>query len=109
MREIELAIRECLHEKYGPFVSANWPRSWRLSSPMPEGLRVEMHPLVYRRFVQDQSMWDISSITRDPLEVLAERWGVPVKINPEMDLGTWRLVIVTEEVLTGGGLPDAPA
>ncbi|MGH3300393.1 MAG: hypothetical protein ACRDOK_01720 [Streptosporangiaceae bacterium] len=37
--------------------------------------------------------------------VLAERWQVPVKINPELDRGTWRLVIVTEEVLTGGGLP----
>ncbi|HEY2638930.1 MAG TPA: hypothetical protein VGI66_03475 [Streptosporangiaceae bacterium] len=94
-REMELAIDACLTGKYGPR---------RIRPPLPEGLRLEMHPSVYNQIVRDPTLRDFTSSGRNPQEMLAERWQVPVRIAPELDRDTWRLVIVTEEVLMNGAL-----
>lgn len=72
---------------------------FRAKPLLPEGLRLEIHPLVYhmlmRNAIEDFIMMG------DPLK----RIPVPVKITPEMPKYGWRLVIVTEEVINGGTMP----
>lgn len=71
---------------------------WTRSEPPPEGLRVEMHPDVRRLLMTDQDLWE-----RPGWECGMEDWfPVPAKVTTDVKPGTWRLVIVTEEVLLEG-------
>jgi hypothetical protein len=66
---------------------------------LPEGLRLEIHPLVYYMIMRsaDQGF----RMVDEPLK----RIPMPVKITPELPRYGWRLVIVTEEVINGGLMP----
>lgn len=72
---------------------------WR-SNPearLPAGLRMEMHP--YARYVINRD--EEARYWPDDLKTV---FGLPVKVTPDMPDSTWRLVIVTEDVLGGGKL-----
>lgn len=82
--------------------------AWEHTPPrgtMPDGIRVEMHPAVryvllgryvpgYQDFVQDNYAGPLSRVQ------------IPVKVNPELPRGGWRLVVVTEDVIDGGTVGD---
>jgi hypothetical protein len=75
-----------LAEHYGPLMI------------FPEGLRLEMHPSVRRAMMLCRDLWGPSGITGDPID----QFQVPAKVTMDVPEGTWRLVIVTEEVLLTG-------
>lgn len=88
-----IAVREYLDEHY-----PHW--TFRVGA-LPEGLRLEMHPRARIMILQDRYTQDWpSSDWRDWGPV----FGVPVKVTPDLPEGTWRLVVVTEDALTGGKL-----
>jgi hypothetical protein len=94
-KDLVTCVEKFLVEKYGPLGPATYP----------DGLRLELHPKAYHALVQDPSLdWQFSPRGRDPQEELAEKFRVPVKVTPDLSLGGWRLVIVTEENLAGGVL-----
>jgi hypothetical protein len=73
---------------------------------LPAALRMEMRPSVYYAIMNDA---DTYSWPREPgdsgEEMLTRTFTVPVRIVTDLPDGTWRLVVVTEDVLLGGGLP----
>lgn len=95
------AVRACLDERC----------PYRNVSPgvLPPGLRVEMHPRVHYTLAADPETYAWPRQPGDSFEEIYTRtFGVPVKITSDMPEGHWRLVVVTEEVLLGGGLQSAP-
>jgi len=64
----------------------------------PEGLRLEMHPSVRRAMMLCRDLWGASGITGDPID----HFQVPAKVTMDVPEGTWRLVIVTEDILITG-------
>lgn len=96
----EAAVR-ALIEVIEQYILDTWPYLPRdkAIAQLPEGLRLEIHPLVYYMFMRNL-MQDFA-LTANPLK----RIPVPVKITPEMPRYGWRLVIVTEEVINGGLMP----
>lgn len=86
-KELVQAIASKLTEDYGPPVSRR----------LPEGLRLEMHPSVRGMLYRDPDLWPHMGDI-DP----AEKFEVPVRLSTELPPGGWRLVIITEDVLTGG-------
>lgn len=89
-KAVQAAVAEYLRENYAPL------------QPLPDGLRLEMHPEVYYTIFQDPATaaWgDISSQAG-----LKKNFKVPVRVTTDVRAGTWRLVIVTEDVLLGGTL-----
>jgi hypothetical protein len=95
-----------LTDRYGP--SFMWDQPGHRP---PEGLRVELHPSVYHLLLSDAELWKYGfsgySTELGHGAELQSQFRVPVKITADLPRGTWRLVIVTEEVLSGGELPDA--
>jgi hypothetical protein len=79
-----LAVRQWVAEHL-------WP-----GRPLPEGLRLEMHPAV--RHVLLRGM---PAVGPD----LDGLFDVPVVVTPLLETGAWRLVTVTEDVHTGGKMP----
>jgi hypothetical protein len=63
---------------------------------LPPGLRLEMHPAMYRLIMQD------ADGAKHGLGDVGSRLGVPVRVTTEVGRNAWRLVIVTEEVLAEG-------
>lgn len=93
-RDIMTAVEEALTEKYGP------PSKLRA---LPRGLRLEMHPSVRQwLMVSDDSLF---RYTRNIPEDL---FRVPVLVTMHLPEDHWRLVIVTEEVIIGGGIYAGP-
>lgn len=91
-RTLIAAVQDKLREK--------WPESaigWHV---FPEGLRLEMHPKAYMTFWADP----YSQLLPAREENLEGVLGVPVKVIPDLPEGTFRLVIVTEDVIMGGEL-----
>ena len=85
-----IAVREYLDERY---------RHWTFRvGALPEGLRLELHPAARNRLWRDE-------YTRHWPDDWGTVFGVPVKAAPDLPDGTWRLVIITEDVLLGGNLP----
>lgn len=76
---------------------------WRAMRQLPDGLRLEMHPVVYRKIMTDQETW-----AWGPQVDLSEHFQVPVKLTTELSAGTWRLVVVIENVLGSGTLTQPP-
>jgi hypothetical protein len=74
----------------------------------PEGLRLELHPLAANHLFTDSSLgWKYSDGSPSEQLAAADKFGLPVKIlGLDLEPGAWRLVIVTEEVLDGGRMPD---
>ncbi len=70
---------------------------------LPEGIRLEMHPLVRYMIIRNMDYRDV--FTDD----LSDRVDIPVKINTELPEYGWRLVIVTEDVINGGVMPHEDA
>ena len=97
-RALLIAVTECMDEQY-----PGW--QYRTSMP-PAGLRLEMHPRVYYELVKDP---DTDHWPREPgdsfEEIYRRVFRLPVKITPDLPEGTWRLVVVTEDVKLGGKLP----
>lgn len=96
LRAVLGAVHEALEEKYGPLLPGSIQR--RVSEVAP-GLRLEMHPKVMHALYTDPygpPGWRTDE--------LAKVFPVPLKITADVPEGTWRLVIITEEVLTGGEL-----
>jgi hypothetical protein len=81
------AVMKHLLDTYGP----------RRKGWLPAGLRLEMHPTVNRRLMTDEKYytWPGEMSTREQLLV---------KVTTDVPPGTWRLVIVVEDVLLGGRL-----
>lgn len=92
VRDMITGVREYVREHYLP------------GQPLPEGLRVEMHPDVRRLLMVDPDLWE-----RPGRECELDNWlPVPTRVTTDMKPGTWRLVIVIEEVLMDASLPAAP-
>jgi hypothetical protein len=87
-----IAVYEYLDEHYP---------HWRVNpqTALPDGLRMEMHPATRMMIMRDEESrhW--------PMDDLARVFCVPVKIAADLPEGYWRLVVVTEDVLTGGKMP----
>jgi hypothetical protein len=92
-RDIITAVEDLLIERYGP------PRAGRL----PAGLRLEMHPSVARWFMVS----DDDEI-RHARNIPGDLFTVPVLVTVHLPENRWRLLIVTEEVLIGGGIYISP-
>lgn len=91
IRHLITSVNEYVHEHYMP------------GEPLPDGLRLEMHPLVRRYLDTDPDLnYPGRSRPRDG-------WlPVPVKMTTDLAKDQWRLVIVTEEVLLEGKAADDP-
>lgn len=85
-----IAVREYLDEHYPHWTFA--------AGVLPAGLRLEMHPRVRMRIMTDAYAWDW------PPGGWAPVFGVPVKVTTDLPDGTWRLAVITEDVLLGGKL-----
>lgn len=83
------AVEKALEERYGP--------EWR-DLPKPGGLRLEVHPLLYRAVFSDPDGYMVTG------NELRDRLQVPLKVTSEMPAATWRLVIITEDELGRGHL-----
>ena len=96
-RLLLIAVTEYLDEHH-PY--------WRVSpQSLPEGLRMEMHPRVHYTLAQDSDTYFWPREPGDSFEELYRRtFRLPVKITPDLPEGTWRLVVVTEDVKIGGRL-----
>lgn len=91
------AVRNYLDEAY-PY----WQTRW---GALPDGLRMEMHPRTHYTLVQDPDTYSWPREPGDSFEELYARvFRLPVKITPDLPEGTWRLVVVTEDVKLGGKL-----
>jgi hypothetical protein len=89
-RAIIAAVEDALFERYGP------PSRFR---ELPAGLRLEMHPSIRRWFmVSDDDLF------RYAMDVPGDLFSVPVRVTVHLPEDHWRLVIVTEEVILGGGI-----
>lgn len=94
------AVRNYLDETY-----PHWPTRW---GALPAGLRLEVHPRVHYTLAADPDTYFWPREPGDSFEELYRRtFGVPVKITPELPAGTWRLVVVTEDVKLAGKLPSS--
>lgn len=106
-------VYEKLTGKYGP--SYLWYDRVADVSRLPVGLRMEMHPSVRQRLLTDVYLGRYGfGNTCDPFigygytgdAELQEQFRVPVKITIDLPKDTWRLVIITEEVISAGELPQ---
>lgn len=89
-RDLVAYISSYLQEHFGPF------------GHYPSELRIEMHPHLEDRILAEvRELVDLPG----PLINFTSVFGVPYKPNSELEIDGWRLVIVTERVLTGGKLP----
>lgn len=74
-------------------------------SGMPDGIRLEMHPHVHYLLLRS---WIplFSEFAEDYTAGPLSKVQIPVKVNPELPRGGWRLVVVTEDVIDSGTVPD---
>lgn len=80
----------------------HWQTRW---GALPDGLRLEMHPRVHYTLARDEDTFHWPREPGDSFEELyARTFGLPVKITSDVAEGTWRLVVVTEDVKLGGKL-----
>lgn len=86
VRDLITGVREYVSGHYAP------PRE------RPEGLRVEMHPSVRRLLMTDPDLWGGPGWETSADDFLP----VPARVTVDLKPGTWRLVIVTEDVLLEG-------
>lgn len=86
------SIRSFLNERYGPY------------NHYPENLRLEMHPTLEYPILRDVELAKTRGRFGSLSEFFSGIFGVPCTRNAELPERSWRLVIVTEEVLTGGKL-----
>lgn len=95
------AVRDYLDEHY-----PHWDLQGGAGTALPEGLRLEIHPRVHYTLAADAGTYSWPREPGDSFEELYRRtFRLPVKVTPDMPEGTWRLVVVTEDVLTGGKMP----
>ncbi len=71
----------------------------------PEGLVLEMHPRVRYMIMQNWAPSYSAFVSGRELPFPAE---IPLRVNPDLPDGTWRLAVVTVEVISGGRMraPD---
>jgi hypothetical protein len=99
--EVRLSPARMLLSSVRDYLNENYPGWTTMSGMLPEGLRLEMHPGVRQEVIHDRYSWGWPSADwRDWGPV----FGLPVKITSDLPEGTWRLVVVTEDVLAGGKL-----
>jgi hypothetical protein len=69
---------------------------------LPEGLYLEMHPRVHYviRANWQPGYGDFVSGRESPMPA-----QIPVKINPDLPDGYWRLAVITVDVINGGVMP----
>lgn len=87
VRTLITSVNEYLREHYGPFIQG-WSR-------LPEGLRLEMHPGTRQWLLVNADLNGPGSYYGFDLD----QFRVPVRVTTDVPEGSWRLVIVTEEVL----------
>lgn len=92
-RSLITGVRKYMREHY--------PSMPGVPPELPPGLRLEMHPSVRRVLMTDPDLWEPGGGAWDeaPDHFFAP---APVKVTMDIPAGTWRLVIVTEEVLLSG-------
>ena len=88
------------------YLNENYPH-WDIApSVLPDGLRLEMHPRTHYTLAQDSDTYSWPREPGDSFEELYRRtFRLPVKVTSDLPEGTWRLVVVTEDVKLGGKLP----
>ncbi len=74
---------------------------------LPEGIRLEMHPSV-RHAIMRHWMPDYRDFVSDG-EPKPFPPQIPVKVTTDLERGAWRLVVVKEDVINGGVMPDPVA
>lgn len=77
----------------------------------PDGLRLEMHPAVWYGLLTDRAVWPGLAFSSATSEVRAveELFGTRIRIDSKLPGASWRLVVITEEILDGGKMPEATA
>lgn len=73
---------------------------------LPEGLCLEMHPRVRHMIMRNWEPGYDMFVSRQELPIPAE---IPVRINPELADNTWRLAVITVDVINGGKMPTPPS
>jgi hypothetical protein len=72
----------------------------------PPGLRLEMHTTVRIALLRDDTVSRNLPFGNDPL---SELFHMPVRVNSDLPVGGWRLVVITEDIVLIGALkvPEA--
>jgi hypothetical protein len=98
VRHLVTSVNEYVREHY-PLGGPPYRR------PLPDGLRLEMHPDVRRALMRDPDLWELPGQASG----LGDWFPAPVRVTTDLENGRWRLVIVTEEVLLDGrGTAEPP-
>lgn len=71
---------------------------------LPEGLVLEMHPRVMHAVMRNWMPGYSDLVSGQQTPFLAQ---IPVKISPDLPDNTWRLAVITAEVINGGEMPGA--
>jgi hypothetical protein len=111
VRELVLTIKQYLNDHYGYVPRSHHALTGR-SNPLPEGLRLEIHPATHIAMWRDPWLAEQVRYTTaiNPEQQWAEMIGCPLKVdrNSVIKPGGFRLVIVTEDLLLTGtiGVPS---
>jgi hypothetical protein len=91
-KDLAYHVAAFIKREYGPFTP---PR-------IPPGLRLELgHAARYEVYA------DLHRYTSPGADPMAAAFAIPVEVNPDLPERGWRLVIVTEDELEHGTLPEA--
>lgn len=69
---------------------------------LPEGLVLEMHPRACHAILRNWAPGYGAFVSGREMPFPAE---VPVKVSPDLPENTWRLAVITVDVINGGKLP----
>lgn len=92
-KEFVMKVYQELVDRYGP--------SYLWDVKLPAGLRLELHPRLRYMMWTDPELNDYMIMSFIPGGPEAQ-FRVPVKYNPELPSNSWRLVIVTEDLISDG-------
>ena len=99
MGEVKLSPARMLLSSVRDYLNEHAPAWQNFPVGAPRGLRLEMHPSVRRALMREFDLdWPAEP------EAAESAYGIPVKVSEDLPEGTWRLVVVTEDVLAGGKL-----
>jgi len=92
-KEFVMKVYQELVDRYGP--------SYLWNVELPTGLRLELNPRLRYLLWTDPELNDYMSMSFVPGGP-EDQFRVPVKYNPELPSNSWRLVIVTEDLISDG-------
>jgi hypothetical protein len=65
----------------------------------PAVLRLHMHPQLHNWLRQSQWLYQRAAFGTDPIEQVT---GLPVRQDESLDPGQWQVMLIHEQVVTGG-------